>query len=230
VTPKGRIVLALAVCGLACEGRHQAADAGAAVEHVELGRSTHTLTPEPYDAGPPSVATPAAAESRESSDAGPAGSDDDSLVGEERERDPRSDTVKIKVIVDAHRQAHVVWGRKDFGVAPLEIERPRNSGPLDLVVVAPGYLPLHARALTDRDDVLSLRIYSAAEAPQLLGYRPEAAVAVENGSATSPISPRNKGENARSRMGSPTSNGKTGDEKNSPTKPSIVPSAKKPLK
>ena len=102
-------------------------------------------------------------------------SDDESLVGEARERDPRSDTVKIKVIVDARRQAHVIWGRKDFGVAPLEIERPRNSGPLDLVVVTPGYLPLHARAFTDRDDVLSLRLYSPAEAPQLLGYRPEAA-------------------------------------------------------
>lgn len=209
-----RILLALAVCCLACEGKHQAADAGAAVEHVELGRSTHTLTPEPYDAAP--ALTPAPAENSESRDA--AGSDDDSLVGEARERDPGSDTVKIKVIVDARRQAHVVWGRKDFGVAPLEIERPRNSGPLDLVVVAPGYLPLHARALTDRDDVLSLRIYSAAEAPQLLGYRPEAAVAAESGSATSPISPRNKGENARPRMGPPASNGKTGDEKNSTTK------------
>jgi hypothetical protein len=222
---RGSIVLALAVCGLACEGKHPTTDAGTAGEHVELGRSTHTLVPEPYDAAP--AATPATAESSESSDAAPAGSDDDSLVGEERERDPRSDTVKIKVIVDARRQAHVVWGRKDFGVAPLEIQRPRNSGPLDLVVVAPGYLPLHARALTDRDDVLSLRIYSAAEAPQLLGYRPEAAATPESGSATSPISPRNKGENGRPRVGPPAGNGKTGDEKNLTTKPSIMTSAKK---
>jgi hypothetical protein len=95
----------------------------------------------------------------------------EALVGEAPERDPRSDTVKIKVLVDARRQAHVLWGRKDFGVAPLEIERPRNSGPLDLVVVAPGYLSLHARAFTDRDDTLALRLYAPAEAPQLLGYR-----------------------------------------------------------
>lgn len=227
MTP-GWIVLALAVCGLACEGKHQAADAGTAAEHVEVGRSTHTVTPEAYDAAP--AVTPPAGESSESSDAAPAGSDDDSLVGEARERDPGSDTVKIKVIVEARRQAHVVWGRKDFGVAPLEIERPRNSGPLDLVVVAPGYLPLHARALTDRDDVLSLRIYSAAEAPQLLGYRPEAAAAADSGSAASPISPRNKGENARPRLGPPASIGKSGDEKNSTTKPSITTSAKKQLK
>src|SRR5205823_1618680 len=78
------------------------------------------------------------------------------------------------VVLDSRRQAHVIWGRKDFGVAPLEIERPRNSGPLDLVVVTPGYLPLHARAFTDRDDVLTLRLYAPAEAPQLLGYRAEA--------------------------------------------------------
>ena len=95
----------------------------------------------------------------------------EALVTEERERDPRSDTIKIKVLVDARRQAHVIWGRKDFGLAPLEIERPRNSGPLDLVVVAPGYLPFHARAFTDRDDMLALHLYSPAEAPQLLGYR-----------------------------------------------------------
>jgi hypothetical protein len=97
--------------------------------------------------------------------------EDGPLVGEERERDPRSETVTIKVNVDARRKAHVLWGRKDFGEAPLEIVRPRNSGPLDLVVIATGCLPLHARAFTDRDDKLSLRLYAEAEAPQLLGYR-----------------------------------------------------------
>jgi len=104
-------------------------------------------------------------------DAAPGAPADDSLVGEERERDPRSDTIRVKVQVDQRRQAHVYWGRKDFGVAPLEIERPRNSGPLDLVVIAPGYLPYHARAFTDRDDVISVHLYTATEAPQLLGYR-----------------------------------------------------------
>ena len=230
------IVLALAGCVLACEAKGPAAGAGTAADHVEIGRSTHTLTPRPFDAAPAPqpAATTAVREPAEAGDAAPAASDYDSLVGEERERDPRSDTVKIKVIVDARRQAHVVWGRKDFGIAPLEIERPRNSGPLDLVVVSPGYLPLHARAFTDRDDVLTLRLYSAAEAPQLLGYRPEAAAASEGGSATSPISPRNKGENARPRMGSPVGIGKTGAEKDPttkpPTKPSPATSVKKQLK
>ena len=226
------IVLALAGCVLACEAKGPAAGAGTAADHVEIGRSTHTLTPRPFDAAPAPqpAATTAVGEPAEAGDAAPSASDDDSLVGEERERDPRSDTVKIKVIVDARRQAHVVWGRKDFGIAPLEIERPRNSGPLDLVVVSPGYLPLHARAFTDRDDVLTLRLYSAAEAPQLLGYRPEAVPAPPNGSTTSPISPQNKGENARAHGALPASPGKSGDEKNSTPKPTIKPGAKKQLK
>ena len=69
-------------------------------------------------------------------------------------------------------QAHVWWGRKDLGVAPLEIERPRGSGPLDLVVLAAGCLPLHTRVFTDHDDKIALRLYAETEAPGLLGYRP----------------------------------------------------------
>jgi hypothetical protein len=94
------------------------------------------------------------------------------LVGEEPERDPRSATVTIKVLTEPRRPAHVVWGRKDLGATPLEIVRPRNSGPLDLVVVAPGFLPLHTRALTDRDDTLTVRLYGENEGPSLLGYHP----------------------------------------------------------
>ena len=222
MTPaRAAVPFALAACLLGCEGKRAAAPGAVslAAEHVEIGRSTHTLIPEPYDA----AGAPDSGVTDESSDAASAGGDDASLVGEERERDPRSDTVKIKVIVDARRQAHVTWGRKDFGVAPLEIERPRNSGPLDLIVVAPGYLPLHARALTDRDDVLSLRLYSAADAPQLLGYRPEPTPAPASESPTSPISPRNKGEIVHPRG----SNGKTGDEKNATAKLSTKSTAKK---
>jgi len=36
--------------------------------------------------------------------------------------------------------------------------------------VAPGYLPLHTRVFTDRDDVLSLRLYDENAAGGLLGH------------------------------------------------------------
>jgi hypothetical protein len=85
---------------------------------------------------------------------------------------PDAGTVTIKLLADARRQARVTWGRKDLGVAPLEIVRPRGSAPLDLTVQAPGYLPLHTRVFTDRDDTLSLRLYSERDAIALPGYSP----------------------------------------------------------
>jgi hypothetical protein len=81
-----------------------------------------------------------------------------------------TDTVTIKLIADARRQARVTWGRKDLGMAPLEIVRPRGSAPLDLLIVAPGYLPLRTRVFTDRNDVLALRLYTEREASVLPGF------------------------------------------------------------
>jgi len=85
---------------------------------------------------------------------------------------PDAGTVTIKLLADARRQAHVTWGRKDLGVAPLEIVRPRGSAPLDLTIQAPGCLPLHTRAFTDRDDTLSLHLYGEREGGALPGYSP----------------------------------------------------------
>jgi hypothetical protein len=123
------------------------------------------------DAGPPSVAVPSVVAAVVVPAVAPSVGDE-TLVAEERDPDPRSATVTIKVIVDPRRKAHVFWGRKDLGEAPLELQRPRDSGPVDLVVTADGYLPLHTRAFTDRDDKLFLRLFSLQEAPQMLGYLP----------------------------------------------------------
>ena len=81
-----------------------------------------------------------------------------------------TETVTIKLVADARRQARVTWGRKDLGMAPLEIVRPRGSAPLDLLIVAPGYLPLRTRVFTDRNDVLALRLYTEREASVLPGF------------------------------------------------------------
>jgi hypothetical protein len=83
---------------------------------------------------------------------------------------PADPQVTLKLLADANRKAHVFWGRKDLGVAPLEIRRPRGSGPLDLLFVAPGFLPLHTRAFTDHDETLSVRLYDEAAASSLLGH------------------------------------------------------------
>jgi hypothetical protein len=78
--------------------------------------------------------------------------------------------VTIKLLADPRRQAHVFWGRRDLGIAPLELRRPRSSGPLDLLVMADGALPLHTRVYTDRDNTLSLRLYGPGNLSGLLGF------------------------------------------------------------
>jgi hypothetical protein len=56
--------------------------------------------------------------------------------------------------------ADVFWGGKRIGVSkagePLILTRPRSSGPLDLTIRAPGFLPYHTRLYTDRDDKLNI--------------------------------------------------------------------------
>jgi hypothetical protein len=111
---------------------------------------------------PPPVVPPAAAAT--------VAPPEEDLVEEAPETNPTSEKVTIKLVAEPSRKARVFWGRKDLGLAPLEIERPRGTGPLDLLVVAPGALPLHTRVYTDRDDKLALRLYGESEGPSLLGY------------------------------------------------------------
>jgi hypothetical protein len=127
---------------------------------------------------PSAIAAPAPAPPPASSTVAPPEED---LVGEEPESNPASEMVTIKLVAEQARKARVSWGRKDLGFAPIELQRPRGSGPLDLVVTAPGALTLHTRVYTDRDDKLALRLYPESEAPSLLGYH----APIENPTKTS---------------------------------------------
>jgi hypothetical protein len=96
------------------------------------------------------------------------------LASETPEADPRSAQVLLKLSVTPV-EADVYWGGKKLGVAgkqPLELRRPRSSGPLDLVIRAEGYLPYHTRLFTDRDDRLTVRLWRPDEATGLLGWKP----------------------------------------------------------
>ena len=141
---------------------------------VALALACGSRAPEP-NAETPSPAPVPPAPSPPSAEKGKASVAEENLVEEAPEANPRSETVTIKLVADPARKARVFWGRKDLGLAPLELQRPRGSGPLDLLVVAPGALPLHTRVFTDRDDKLGLRLVAEADAPSMLGYRePEA--------------------------------------------------------
>jgi hypothetical protein len=71
--------------------------------------------------------------------------------------------------------AVVTWGKKSLGritaVTPLVITRPRDSGPLDVMVRAAGYLPVQTRAHTFSDSRISVKLTKPDEVNTLLGYR-----------------------------------------------------------
>jgi hypothetical protein len=150
------VLLASALALAACAKR---ADAPA---HRGEAASSTNPAPRPVPAPPEAPPVVAAPDAR---------GEEEPLVGEAPESNPTSETVTIKLVADPARKARVFWGRKDLGLAPLELTRPRGSGPMDLVVVTPGAMTLHTRVFTDRDDKLALRLYAESEAPGMLGYR-----------------------------------------------------------
>jgi hypothetical protein len=68
-----------------------------------------------------------------------------------------------------------MWGSKRLGFIdrgkPLVVERVRDSGPLDVVVRAEGYIPVHARAYTFNDAVVDVKITPVDKKDTLYGYQ-----------------------------------------------------------
>jgi hypothetical protein len=85
---------------------------------------------------------------------------------------PRPSKVRI-VVRSLPPKAWVSWGKKKLGQTPVFLERPRESGPVDLVVRADGFFPLHTRAYTFRNDALTVRLTKLADRMTLFGARAE---------------------------------------------------------
>jgi hypothetical protein len=83
----------------------------------------------------------------------------------------------VKVVFKTYppRRATVMWGGKRLGVIErgqsLVVERPRDSGPMDVVIRSPGYLPVHARAYTFDNAVVDVRITPVDKKDTIYGYR-----------------------------------------------------------
>ena len=89
---------------------------------------------------------------------------------------PQSANVKITFQTLPAVKADVLWGKKRLGVIvdrrrPLIVERPRDSGPMDVTVRAEGYLPVHTRAHTFSDHRLTIKLTARIEKHKLFGYR-----------------------------------------------------------
>jgi hypothetical protein len=75
------------------------------------------------------------------------------------------------------------WGKKKLGIInppvapkyrkPFFIERPRDSGPMDLLAKADGFLPLNTRVYTYNDNKVWLKLTAEADKNKVLGYKQE---------------------------------------------------------
>ncbi len=134
-------------------------------------------TTEPGEKGVPGPAEPAPADE-------PVPTTDETLTAETAELEPESPNVKLRVEVQPPGiKAQVWWGKKNLGVAPIQFERPRRSGPVDIVVKAIGFLNYHTRLFTDRNETLTVRMVPPQEVNTLLGYkhRPDGGVPMRDG-------------------------------------------------
>ena len=151
------------------------------------------------------VATREAAASAAGKDKDARKIDDEPLKTEEREANPYSETVNLKLSVTPQVKVLVMWGGKQVarlspGNMDAEISRPRGSGPLDLELKAEGFMPYHTRLYADRNDKVNVRLYRLEEAPGLLGYK------------------RPADDKAVRKSSSPSSSQSAFDEKKSPDK------------
>ena len=142
---------------------------GAAVVAVVSLRAAADPPAPAAPAAPPAAAAPAPAPTL--APAAPAATVTETPISEQ------ASTVSIVITVVPARRATVNWGKKSLGViAPkgaLVVTRPRDSGPLDLIIKADGCMPVHTRAYTFSDSQLAVRVMSPEQKSTLLGYKQE---------------------------------------------------------
>jgi hypothetical protein len=88
---------------------------------------------------------------------------------------PIAETARIEFTTNPSGDATVTWGKKKIGTIarrrPLVLTRPRDSGPMDVVVKAEGFLPVHTRAHTFGDNKVIVKLTAIDQQSTLLGYR-----------------------------------------------------------
>jgi hypothetical protein len=88
---------------------------------------------------------------------------------------PRS-TVRITFQTVPPMKSEVRWGKKKLGFVmgpkkPFILERPRDSGPLDLVIKSEGFLTVHTRVYTFNDNRVFVKLTPITEKHKLFGYK-----------------------------------------------------------
>ena len=89
--------------------------------------------------------------------------------------EPLRTDARITFVTSPAVQATVSWGKTRLGVIlpkqPLVVVRPRDSGPLDVVVRAVGYMQVTTRAHTFGDSRVVVKLTTLEQKSTLLGYK-----------------------------------------------------------
>ena len=90
---------------------------------------------------------------------------------------PSANVRIVFTVLPSTKKATVQWGKKRLGIIekgkPLIVQRPRDSGPLDVVVRADGCLPVQTRAYTFADSKVAVKVTPLDQKNTLHGYREE---------------------------------------------------------
>jgi hypothetical protein len=140
------------------------------------GPTVHPLNPAPVEqpSAPPAAPAPAAVVPPPAAVPirGSAATSFDAGVAPATELRP---TARITFATIPSTHATVIWGKRTLGLIdpkqPLVVERPRDSGPLDVIIRAPGYMPVQTRAQTFGDSRVTVKLTTPAQKNTLVGYR-----------------------------------------------------------
>lgn len=77
----------------------------------------------------------------------------------------------VKLTFRSTPSANVYYGKKLLGSSPVTIRRRKDSGPVDVVFRAAGYLRMASRAYSWSDDTVHVRLTPVSQAHTLFGYK-----------------------------------------------------------
>ena len=82
-----------------------------------------------------------------------------------------SEHVKLELKTTPKVRASVRYGRKRLGYTPLKTKLKRDSGPVDIVIKAEGYITLNTRIFTNADTKITVKLTKEEDANTLYGYK-----------------------------------------------------------
>ena len=83
----------------------------------------------------------------------------------------KADDVYVKLTFRSSPSAEVWHGKKLLGTSPVSINRRKDSGPVDVVFKAAGFLKMNSRAYSWSDDTVSVRLVPVEAASTVFGYK-----------------------------------------------------------